>query len=182
MSKHRLTPEQLKTFMGRIAPPDERGCTLWAGGMHPNGYGQITIGSICSRAHRLAWEVAHGPIPAGLFVLHRCDVALCVNPEHLFLGTHAMNMQDMVSKGRAAQGDRHGSKTHPECLRRGKRADTSAWRRGEGQHTARLTIKKVRQIRQLRETGLTLTELSVKFSVCIATIHQVTSRKTWAHA
>lgn len=51
-------------------------------------------------AHRLAWEEAYGSIPAGMSVLHTCDVRNCVNPEHLFLGTYKDNAQDMVKKGR----------------------------------------------------------------------------------
>src|ERR1700758_4972125 len=59
------------------------------------------------RAHRVAWEKTFGPIPEGMQVLHRCDNPPCINPEHLFLGTHIDNMTDMRVKGRCHRGTKH---------------------------------------------------------------------------
>jgi hypothetical protein len=67
-----------------------------------SGYGTLYAEGRHQGAHRLAWELANGrAIPAGLFICHRCDNPLCVNPDHLFLGTHTDNMRDMIAKGRA---------------------------------------------------------------------------------
>lgn len=85
------------------------GCWIFNGARGPAGYGYITSESPprTLRAHRAAWEVARGPIPQGLRVLHRCDVRSCVNPDHLFLGTNADNSADMLEKGRSVKGERH---------------------------------------------------------------------------
>jgi hypothetical protein len=78
------------------------GCILWIGSATRYGRLDITENGIRrhAAAHRVAWELAHGAIPAGMLVCHRCDVGLCINVDHLFLGTHQENMDDMVSKGR----------------------------------------------------------------------------------
>lgn len=78
-------------------------CWLWTAATDRRGYGKISAGGHSGRfltAPRVAWELARGPIAVGLSVLHRCDTPACVNPDHLFLGTQADNLRDMVSKGR----------------------------------------------------------------------------------
>ncbi len=77
------------------------GCHLWTGARDPGGYGRMGLPHTSRAAHRVAWEVANGPIPAGMHVLHSCDNPRCCNPEHLKLGTHAENMREKAEKGRA---------------------------------------------------------------------------------
>lgn len=80
------------------------GCWEWSGGRNPvSGYGQ-TPENVA--AHRVAWEIANGPIPDGQWVLHKCDNRPCCNPDHLMLGTQADNIADMKAKGRARPGYR----------------------------------------------------------------------------
>lgn len=76
------------------------GCWLWTGATKGRGYGHFSRRGRWFAAHRVSFELAFGPIPTGLRVLHRCDVPACVRPDHLFTGTGKDNYQDMVSKGR----------------------------------------------------------------------------------
>lgn len=78
-------------------------CWLWLSQRTPGGYGQFHFGPRGTPpwyAHRLSWELANGPVPDGLSVLHHCDTPACVNPQHLFVGTHTDNMRDASRKGR----------------------------------------------------------------------------------
>ena len=76
-------------------------CWLWSGTMtRASGYGELVYRGEKHRAHRLAYELHNGPIPAGLCVLHKCDVPHCVNPRHLFIGTNLDNVRDRDDKGR----------------------------------------------------------------------------------
>lgn len=86
-----------KVYVNTLGP----GCWLWVGAINPDGYGTFQVATRQSAlAHRVAWELTHGPIPDGAYVLHHCDVPGCVNPGHLFIGSQADNVADMMSKGR----------------------------------------------------------------------------------
>lgn len=88
----------------------DNGCWLWLlSTCSGTGYGQLTRDYKNLLAHRVAYELYVGPIPEGLYVLHKCDNRICVNPEHLWLGTHIDNMEDMRNKNRAAKGQRVAS-------------------------------------------------------------------------
>jgi HNH endonuclease len=88
-----------RTLKAGIVIDPNTGCHLWTGSTNKGTYGSVH-GRVKISTHRLAYELAHGPIPKGFCVLHRCDNPACCNPEHLYLGTQADNMADMVRKGR----------------------------------------------------------------------------------
>jgi hypothetical protein len=90
-------------FYRKVRQEGEGGCHVWTGAHNVWGYGRLKIGGKMYSAHRVAWEFTNGPIPGGLFVLHRCDNRHCVNPEHLFLGTQLDNVHDMHAKNRQAR-------------------------------------------------------------------------------
>ena len=93
----------------KIGYMDSR-CWEWQGYRLKEGYGHIKEGKTMTLTHRLSWRVNFGEIPEAMLVLHRCDNPSCVNPDHLFLGTHQDNMDDRGAKGRQANqgGEKNG--------------------------------------------------------------------------
>ncbi len=94
-----------ETFADRFWSKVEvgEGCWVWTGSRLRLGYGRIYSGvsNVVVQAHRASYEIHHGPIPDGMFVMHTCDNPPCVNPTHLRLGTPLENHGDMRAKGRA---------------------------------------------------------------------------------
>jgi hypothetical protein len=87
----------------------DAGCWIWFGGSRPNSQGvkyprHWSNSGRSVGAHRFSYELKFGPITNGMYVCHKCDTPMCVNPDHLFLGTHKDNMKDMVNKGRSFKG------------------------------------------------------------------------------
>lgn len=79
------------------------GCHVWVGARMAKGYGVFVFKGERYSAHRVAYTQSHGPIQHGMYVCHKCDRPYCVNPDHLFLGTHTDNMRDMATKGRGGK-------------------------------------------------------------------------------
>jgi hypothetical protein len=98
----RRTP-LIQRLMAKVSPEPTSGCWLFTGSQNGDGYGTIGRGGAkpdLVLAHRAMFEHHHGPVPAGLVVMHLCDVRCCVNPAHLRAGTHSENNLDMHAKGR----------------------------------------------------------------------------------
>ena len=137
------------------------GCWEWTGSRDTSGYGTIGFAGGIHKTHRIAWNVAFGLIPLGLQVLHRCDNPPCVRPSHLFLGTQADNISDMVAKGRARTGKQLRGFRHPR---------------------ASLNEAQVAQIRAEYATGTVMQRtLALQYRVCQGTIHRVIhGQRGWA--
>jgi DNA-binding transcriptional regulator YiaG len=167
-TRHICTNETLSEYLTRWSIPEPNsGCWLWLGSVKPKGYGAARWQRRNYRAHRLAWLERHGAIPAGLFVCHRCDVPACINPDHLFLGTHDENMADMVAKERQAKGAVHAKATNLSNLQR-----------GTNNRSAKLTEGAVRAI---RSSSLSLKALAREFGVSKQAISAVRKGVTWSH-
>lgn len=134
----------------------ENGCLEWQHSLHSAGYGQVWNGKKIAVTHRVSWELTHGPIPDGMCVCHKCDNHLCVDPEHLFLGTMKDNHDDMKSKGRSPRGERHG--------------------------LTRLTEEDVFYIRTAVASGHTQTALALLFDHSKDAISCMCAGETWGHA
>lgn len=145
---------------------DKRGtddCWNWTAGTGSHGYGQLSIDAIPKLTHRIAWELANGPIPDNLHVLHKCDNRLCCNVNHLFLGTNLENIQDMVKKDRQAKG-----KDKPD-------------QKGEANVTSVLTAQEVIEIRERCAKGENQHELANIYGVSQGHISNLYRRVTWKH-
>lgn len=116
------SPKDVARFWKYVPEKPEDGCWHWCGNVSKVGYGRIWFNRKFVLAHRLCWVISFGVVPEKMCVLHKCDQRSCVNPDHLFIGTHQDNSDDMVRKGRQASGDRNGSRLHPERLARGVRS------------------------------------------------------------
>ena len=167
MGNAQRTPlERFWSYVEKSPEPD--GCWLWTG-TSANGYPRFWTGSKYDGGHRFSYEVFVGPLAAGMFVLHRCDIKRCVRPDHLFAGTHAENMADRNVKGRQAHSGRCGR--------------------------VRLTVEQVREIRHALATlpmaptgkrfgqrgpGLR-TVLARRYGVSTLTIWKIGRRSQWPY-
>ena len=94
-------------LMDKVSKEETNGCWVWTGSCNQKGYGLISVAGRLTKAHRAAYQCYVGEIPTGLFVCHTCDNRKCINPSHLFVGTHRDNMRDMVKKGRSKFDEKH---------------------------------------------------------------------------
>lgn len=152
----RLTPARIDVFRSRFERGNDDECWPWKGPVNGDGYGWLSLGwsrearrAYHEKAHRVAWAISRGPVPAGMIVCHRCDNPPCVNPGHLFIGTHGDNMMDRDIK-----------------------------KRGIGGRGTKLAEADITRMRELRSSGSSYAALAVVFGVTQRTVGGICTGRT----
>lgn len=147
----------------KVSGPDD--CWEWQANLIKGGYGRISRGPKGEYlAHRVSWILRNGDIPDGLLVLHSCDNPKCVNPKHLFLGTHQDNFDDMVSKGRWPG-----------------QPNWASYLKGENRPNAKLSDSKVKKIYRLRSKGWSQQRIADHLGVSQSCVSHVLNGRSWTH-
>lgn len=107
--------DEKNKFMSRVEISDT--CWIWMASKNSDGYGNVWAKGKCLKAHRLSYQLFKGDIPIGKEICHSCDNPSCVNPDHLWVGTHKENMNDMVNKKRTLYGEQRKNNKIPVSLR-----------------------------------------------------------------
>jgi hypothetical protein len=143
-------------FESQFIPEPNSGCWLWTEKLDRDGYGRFCCGDGKTvSAHRFSWQSNFGDLNPDMNVCHTCDVPCCVNPEHLFLGSHIENQADKFRKGRAARGEKIG--------------------------ISKFVGSQIIEMRELRKSGLTFNDLGIKFDCAPSTAHRICTNQGWKH-
>ncbi len=144
-----------REFEKRIDKNGERGCWNWTSYRDGDGYGIFKFCKTRYSAHRYAWMLYRGEIPAGMYVCHHCDNRRCVNPDHLFLRTFADNMADMVSKGRSTYGEKNPA--------------------------SKITEKDALEIIRLYKSGMKIDDIAELYPIRREAVRKLIKGESWKH-
>jgi hypothetical protein len=144
-------------FWSKVDKRDEDECWNWQGAVDGKGYGAFWSAEQRKQiiASRMSYVLENGTIPSGAIICHKCDNPKCVNPKHLYAGTHADNMKDKVDRNRqnAPRGERQGS--------------------------AKLNREEIMEIRRMKNEGKTLAYIADKFSISFQHVSDIVHLRRW---
>lgn len=162
LSSNQMRASLSDRFWAKVRKAGGDACWQWTGFRVKGGYGTIGLGGRRAGkefAHRVSWTLNRGPIPGGLWVLHRCDNPPCVRPDHLFVGTARDNNTDTISKGRRGYTGRPGS-LH---------------------HRAKIQESTIQKICELRRDGFSQTQIGSRIGLTQGQIGGILRGSYWRH-
>lgn len=180
---HAVQSQDEARFWAKVHKGDT--CWIWTANKNRSGYGRFRFHGDYYFAHRFSFLLAYGHIDPNMYVCHRCDNPACVRPDHLFMGLPKANAQDRDAKGRAATGDRHWTRQHPERVPRGLNngAYTRPDRvlRGEANGQSKLDATQVARLKARIRDGATDKVIAAEFGVHVATVWCIRTGRNWRH-
>jgi hypothetical protein len=154
MRRTRRKRPLIERLESHTMPEPNTGCWIWTGFTFL-GYGKIRVDGSSKLAHRVYYELIKSPIPSGMCLCHHCDTPACVNPDHMFVGSHMDNTRDKQEKGRM--------------------------KKGESTRASKFKNAEVNIIREAHSLGYTMIGISRYFKVTHKTIAKIVYRETWRH-
>lgn len=149
-----LTPQQLVRFWAKVNKTAT--CWYWTGCKDKDGYGQFIVGRKVLRAHRISFVLSGKTYPYGALICHKCDIPMCVNPDHLYAGNAMLNGLD--------------------CELRHRRDHTNK-AKGSNHGMSKLTEEQVKEIREKRNNNIPLKTLAYQYNVSLALISLIARGK-----
>lgn len=202
-----ITPKLQKRFWAKVRKAGANVCWEWqASKFKGRGYGTFVVEGRLWSAHRVSYVLAHGSIPKGLYICHTCDNQGCVNPAHLYAGTHDDNTRDAIERGRNPKGQKHGmAKFSEETLQQVRDlteqgiserqvaamlgVSSSQVHRiklaagiaapEQRQRPVKLTLDDAREIRRLRNNGVRGSDIAIKFGISQALVCDIVKNRAW---
>jgi len=148
------------------------GCWIWKGRKDPDGYGSLRDGEKMKRAHRVSWELHHGPIPEGGKVLHKCNNPACVNPDHLKIGDHTENMADRKVNGKPWHSD-----SQRELMRKKMTGRKITWKAKLAEANRKLTKEQADAIVSRLQSGEKVSAIAAEYGMHRTSISKLKSGK-----
>lgn len=155
MPKH--DPKLIDIFKKYEIEKQRNGCWYWTRSLDGSGYGNLSVNNKMWRAHRYFFYVAYGKHPGNNVVMHKCDTPICVNPEHLSLGTQLDNIADRHRKGR-----------NGAC-----RGDDAPW--------SKLSSNQIPIIKRMFEEGIPRIQIMEKFNISKTQMYRIVKGESWRH-